>query len=50
MLEVCSEIYNNEEVIFDCEIVRDGVIDVVYFNDDMLEEGVEFIDILDMYM
>ncbi|MED5324821.1 MAG: transglycosylase SLT domain-containing protein, partial [Pseudomonadota bacterium] len=48
-LEACSEIHNNEEAISDCEIARDGVIDVVHPNDDTLEEGAELTDTPDMH-
>ncbi|MEC9277520.1 MAG: transglycosylase SLT domain-containing protein, partial [Pseudomonadota bacterium] len=48
-LEACSEIHNNEEAISDCEVARDGVIDVVHPNDDTLEEGAELTDTPDMH-
>ena len=48
-LEACSEIHNTEEAISDCEIARDGVIDVVHPNDDVLEEGAELTDTPDLH-
>ncbi|OJF70846.1 lytic transglycosylase [Alteromonas sp. V450] len=37
-LEACSDIHTNEESISDCEIARDGVIEVIHPHDDALEE------------
>ena len=48
-LEACSEIHSNEEAISDCELARDGVVEVVHPNDDTLEEGAELTDIPDMH-
>lgn len=48
-LESCSDIYNTEETIADCEIARDGVIDVVHPNDDTLDEGAELTEAPDIY-
>lgn len=49
LLEACSEIHNSEEAISDCEIARDGVIDVVHPNDETLEEGAELTETPDMH-
>ena len=48
-LEACNEIHNTEEAISDCEIARDGVIDVVHPNDQTLEEGAEITDTPDVH-
>ena len=37
-LEACRDIHTNEESISDCEIARDGVIEVIHPHDDALEE------------
>ncbi|MEQ3639626.1 MAG: LysM peptidoglycan-binding domain-containing protein [Alteromonas sp.] len=40
-LEACAETYLGEEDIADCEVARDGVIDVIHPKDDVLEETAE---------
>lgn len=37
-LEACSVLHATEDAIADCEVARDGVIDVVHPNDDVLED------------
>ncbi|BCO19598.1 MULTISPECIES: lytic transglycosylase [unclassified Alteromonas] len=37
-LEACSVLHTTEDAIADCEVARDGVIDVVHPNDDVLED------------
>ena len=37
-LEACRDIHTSEESISDCEIARDGVIEVIHPHDDALEE------------
>jgi len=48
-LEACSEIHETEEAISDCELAREGVIDVVHPNDETLEEGAEITDTPDVH-
>ena len=48
-LEACSEIHNTEEAVADCEIARDGVIDVIHPNDQTLEEAAETTDTSDVH-
>lgn len=42
--EPCNALHETPEAIEDCEIARDGVIDVVHPNDDLLSEAEELID------
>ena len=37
-LEACSVLHTTEDAIADCEVARDGVIDVVHPNDNVLED------------
>jgi len=43
-LQACDEIHESNEAIADCELARDGVIEVVHPNDDMLEETAQVVD------
>lgn len=40
-LEACSQLHTNSEEVADCELARDGVIDVIHPNEDVLEDIVE---------
>lgn len=44
-LQACSELHESEEAIADCELARDGVIEVVHPNDDLLEETAQGVDV-----
>tara|TARA_Y100000814_G_scaffold49555_1_gene30613 strand:+ start:315 stop:1976 length:1662 start_codon:yes stop_codon:yes gene_type:complete len=43
-LASCNELHTTEEAISDCEIARDGVIEVVHPNDALLDEAQEIVD------
>lgn len=43
-VELCSDIHETEEAIADCELAREGVIDVVHPNDDILTESAELLE------
>lgn len=43
-LASCNELHTKEEAISDCEIARDGVIEVVHPNDALLDEAQEIVD------
>ena len=43
-LASCNELHTTEEAINDCEIARDGVIEVVHPNDALLDEAQEIVD------
>jgi membrane-bound lytic murein transglycosylase D len=44
----CDELHDSEEAINDCEIARDGVIDVVHPKDELLDETVELVEAQDV--
>ena len=44
VIEACDELHKNNEAIADCELARDGVIDVIHPNDDVLEEIVDTVN------
>lgn len=44
ILASCNELHTTEEAISDCEIARDGVIEVVHPNDALLDEAQDIVD------
>lgn len=39
----CNELHSDDEAVKDCEIARDGVIDVIHPKDELLDEAVELV-------